>query len=118
MKRKLAYLSDTVLVDLVHGEGLDLILLQDLPLSRVDVSKTDVNDLGGSEAGLDPFVERSDVGSLETHEERDGASVEVSRVGGERSVDVGVSIDPDEAGVGVLGESSLWKRRRRVRDES
>ena len=102
----------------MHGEGLDLVLLQDLPLSRVDVSKTDVDDLGGSEAGLDPLVEGSDVGSLETHEEGDGTSVKVSRVGGERSVDVGVSIDPDQAGVGVLGKSSLLERRERVKTES
>lgn len=88
-------------------------LLKNLPLPRIDISKSDVDDPRRVEAGLDPLVEGGDVGSFKTHEERDGAAVQVSRVGGEGGIDVGVSVDPDQARVGVLGERSLRARAAR-----
>lgn len=65
-------------------------VLQDLPLSLVDIAETDVDQSIALEERLAP----SKLGnlflgaSLESEEERDGAAVDVTRLGRERSVDV------------------------------
>lgn len=43
LKRKFHDFADTVLVDMVHSESFDVIFLQDLLLSVVNVSKADVD---------------------------------------------------------------------------
>lgn len=79
-------LGDAVLVDLVHGEGLDAVLAEDLLLSSVDVTETNVDEAVGGEARLDPAELLELAGDSE--QERDGAAVDVSAVGGLGGVDI------------------------------
>lgn len=92
--------ADTELVDLVHGEGLDTILSEDLLLARVDITETDVDKSVGGEVTVDPLVFRK--GFIETQEEGDGHAVDVTTVGGLGGVDVSVGIDPDNTSVRVV----------------
>jgi hypothetical protein len=94
-------LADTVLVDVVHREDLDTVLLEDL-LRHCQCRADQCTPGLGLEDGLEPLVERRNVGALQAEEERHGAAVQVARVGRERRVDVGVGVDPDERGVGEL----------------
>jgi hypothetical protein len=63
VQRHLDDLTDAVLVDLVHGECLNVVLLQDLLLAGVDISKTDVDDRLRVEAGREPVGKDRLVGS-------------------------------------------------------
>lgn len=87
-------LGNAVLVNLVHGEGLDAVLLQELLLASVNITETNVDNTVGGEAGLDPG-ELLDLAS-NSKQEGDGASVDVATLGGLGSVD-------------VLIESTGWK---------
>lgn len=79
-------LGNAVLVNLVHREGLDAVLLQDLLLASVNIAETNVDKTVGGEAGLDPG-ELLDLAS-NSKQEGDGASVDVATLGGLGSVDV------------------------------
>lgn len=79
-------LGDAVLVDLVHREGLDTVLAQELLLASIDITETNVDKAVGGEAGLDPG-ELLDLAS-NSKQEGDGASVDVATLGGLGSVDV------------------------------
>lgn len=79
-------LGNAVLVDLVHREGLDAVLAQDLLLASIDIAETNVDEAVGGEAGLDPG-ELLDLAS-NSKQERDGASMDVATLGGFGSVDV------------------------------
>lgn len=79
-------LGDTVLVDLVHGEGLDAVLAEDLLLASVDITETDIDEAVGGEAGLDPAELLELTGDSE--QERDGAAVDVSALGRLGGVDI------------------------------
>lgn len=92
-------LGDAVLVNLVHGEGLDAVLTEDLLLTSIDITETDVDQAVGGEAGLDP-AELLELAS-DSKKERDRAAVDVTTVGGLRGVNVSVSIDPDQTCIGV-----------------
>lgn len=110
------------------------VFLQDLPLSRINITKTNVDQSFRFEARLDP-VEFGNVGAFETEQEGYGTSVKVTTGSCERCVDVlrdlrkekemnsklsemgrrqwvllrkthGVSVDPDESGFGVGFEGS------------
>jgi hypothetical protein len=90
----------------VHCEHLDAERLEDVLLARVNVAQTDVHagkvsveERGGSvhvlgtQAGLQPDVEGRHVGAFEAEQEGDGAPVQVTRVGRQRRVDIGVRVD-------------------------
>lgn len=79
-------LGNAVLVDLVHGEGLDAVLTEDLLLASVDVTETDVDETVGGEAGLDPAKLLNLAGDSE--QERDGAAVDVSTLGRLGGIDI------------------------------
>ena len=79
-------LGNAVLVDLVHGEGLDAVLTEDLLLTSVDVTETDVDETVRGEAGLDPGKLLDLAGDSE--QERDGAAVNVSTLGRLGGVDI------------------------------
>lgn len=49
-------LTDTVLVDLVHREGSDTMLLENLLLARIDITETNVNESFGRDVPIDPLV--------------------------------------------------------------
>ena len=106
VERHLDDAPDAVLVDLVHRERLDAVLAQDALLARVDVAQADVHDALGRQDGLDP-AELWD-GLAEPEEEGDGHAVDVPGLGRFGSIDVGVGVDPDDAGVGVLSVRSQW----------
>lgn len=79
-------LGNTVLVNLVHGEGLDAVLTEDLLLTSVDVTETDVNETVGGEARLHPGKLLELTGDSE--QERDRAAVDVSTLGRLGGVDI------------------------------
>lgn len=79
-------LGDTVLVDLVHREGLDTIVAENLLLTSINVTETNVDKTVGGEAGLDP-AKLLELAS-NSEQERHGASVNVSTLSGLGSVDV------------------------------
>ncbi len=70
---------DPVLVDLVHRERLDAVVLEDALLARVDVAQADVHDVRGLEHGLDPVELRH--GLAEPEQEGDGHAMDVSWTG-------------------------------------
>lgn len=76
VQRHLDDLADPVLVHLVHRERLDVVFLEDLLFTVVDVAQTDVDKAVGFEDGLDPGV-FFDLGA-ETQEERYGHAVDVA----------------------------------------
>lgn len=92
-------LGNTVLVNLVHGEGFDAVLTEDLLLTSVDVTETDVNETVGGEARLHPGKLLELTGDSE--QERDRAAVDVSTLGRLGGVNISMGIDPDQTSVGV-----------------
>ena len=91
-------LADAILVGVVHAEGLDVVLLEDLALAGINVSQADVHQAVRTQERLlgDPRVEGLHIRSLQPEQERDRAAVQISRFSGLGRVDIGVSIDPDE----------------------
>jgi hypothetical protein len=90
LQRHLNNLSNTVAIDVVHREALDVVLPQDLPLALVNVAKTNVDETVRGEDGFDPaeFGELFLAATGKTEEEGDGAAVEVAGGGREGGVDV------------------------------
>jgi len=118
----LDYLSNTVFINLVHAEGFDAILLQDAFLGRIDVPETNVYEAVSLQHRLDPGELR--LIACDAKEEGHRHAVDVScgieysiskarwaadlwscevrtRITGSWSVDVGMGINPHNAGVGV-----------------
>lgn len=93
-------------VDVVHGEGLDVVLTEDLLLAAVNVSQTNVDELLDADAlvVLDPTEAVLLVFLGQAGQESDGHAVDVSTVRCLGSVDIGVCIDPDD---GHLSASSF-----------
>lgn len=111
--------SDAVPVDVVHREGQDLVVTQNLLFAGIDIPEADVHDRLSVEAGLQPLVEGSNVCSSETKarcqdgrkldelrgpsvssvneclhpQEGDRAAVQVTRVSRLGSVNIGMGID-------------------------
>lgn len=108
---------DAVLVDVVHAERLDAVLLEDGLLARIDVAQADVDDAVGREPRGrrgDPGVFGDD-GVVEPEEEGDRHAVDVPCCCGFDGVDVGVCVDPNDAGVGILAANGIrLARKRRV----
>lgn len=105
IKSHLHHFPNPILVDFVHAESLDIILFQQLLLSFVDISQPDVDNLAGRELRprFKPREEREDgFIAREVEEEGNRHAVEVAAVGGRNCVEVGMRINPDHAGVGIL----------------
>lgn len=86
-------------VDVVHGEGLDVVLTEDLLLAAVNVSQTNVDELLDADAlvVLDPAEAVLLVLLGQAGQESNGHAVDVPTVRSLGSVDVGVCIDPDDS---------------------
>ena len=54
IKRHLDNTTNTPFIDLMHGERLDAIRLEEALLARIDVAQADVHQLVRSERGLHP----------------------------------------------------------------
>ena len=93
-------LADTVLVDLMHRESLDTVFLKDLPLASIDITKTDVDESVGGKITVDPLILGNRL--VKAQQEGNRHAMDVTGVGGSRSVDVSVSIDPNHASVRVF----------------
>ena len=78
IERHLDDVPDAELVDLVHAERPDAVLLEDRLLAAVDVAQPDVHDPRGREDGLDPVV-LGDGGVVDPEQEGDGHAVDVAR---------------------------------------
>ncbi len=86
-------------------------MVNELPLQRIDTAEADEGhpvglqpggepplEQGGHEAAVVPVVVLGHVGEVEA----DGHAVHVARLAVSHGVDVGVGVDPDQAGVLVL----------------
>jgi hypothetical protein len=93
-------------VNVVHGEGLDVVLAENLLLAAVNVSQTDVDELLDADALviLDPAEAVLLIFLGQASQESHGHAVNVSTVRSLGSVDIGVCIDPDD---GHLSASSF-----------
>jgi hypothetical protein len=86
-------------VDVVHREGLDVVLTENLLLAAVNVSQTNVDELLDADALviLDPTEAVLLVFLGQASQESHGHAVNVSTVRCLGSVDIGVCIDPDDS---------------------
>lgn len=85
-------------VDVVHGEGLDVVLTKDLLLAAINISQTNIDKLLDADAlvVLDPTEAVLLVFLGQAGQESDGHAVNVSTVRCLGSVDISVCIDPDD----------------------
>lgn len=95
--------ADAVAVDVVHREGSDVLLTDDLALLRVKVAETNEDDLLRAELGhvLEPLKAGEQSGVHESEQESERHAMHVTAGAGLRSVEVSVGVDPDDTGVGA-----------------
>lgn len=79
---------------MTHRESLDAQLLNKFLLALIQIPQSDVDNVFGVQAGLEPVEAGKVLGIFhQAHQEGHGHAVHVARARGVRSVDIGVSIN-------------------------
>ena len=103
VKSHFDHLADTELVDMVHRERLDLVVLENLTLSLINITQANIYNTVVHVLGRrrEPALVRLNVRAIKTQRERYRTAVQVARGRRLGRVNVGMRIHPNGSNVRV-----------------